>query len=158
MKQLLDEKGNSVWSISPATSVYDALQLMAEKNVGALVVTEGKTVAGIFSERDYARKVTLLGRRSRELSVREIMSTNVIHVALRDSIELCMELMTQKHIRHLPVVEEGALVGLISIGDVVRRVIEDQKSTITHLEDYITGTEIVRSITAVNQSPRALSF
>ncbi len=139
VKQLLDEKGNSVWSISPATSVYDALQMMADKNVGALVVTEGKTLVGIFSERDYARKVALLGRRSRELSVKEIMSSNVIHVARNDSIEHCMALMTQKHIRHLPVVEDGALVGLISIGDVVRRVIEEQQSTISHLEDYITG-------------------
>ncbi len=139
VKQLLDEKGNAVWSTPPATSVYDALQSMAEKNVGALVVTEGQKVVGMFSERDYARKVTLLGRRSRELSVGEIMSSNVIHVALNDSIEHCMELMTHQHIRHLPVVEQGALVGLISIGDVVRRVIEEQKSTISHLEDYITG-------------------
>ena len=139
VKQLLDEKGKSVWSISPAASVYDALQMMSDKNVGALVVTEGPAVVGMFSERDYARKVTLLGRRSRELSVREIMSANVFHVTLRDSIEHCMGLMTQKHIRHLPVVEAGALVGLISIGDVVRRVIEEQQSTINHLEDYITG-------------------
>jgi len=139
VKQLLDEKGTSVWSTSPATSVFDALKLMAEKNVGALVVTDGQKLAGMISERDYARKVALLGRNSRELSVKEIMSTNVIHVSPSDSIEQCMELMTNAHIRHLPVVQNGALLGLISIGDVVRRVIEEQRSTITHLEDYITG-------------------
>jgi len=139
VKQLLDEKGTSVWSTSPATSVFDALKVMAEKNVGALVVTDGQKLAGMISERDYARKVALLGRNSRELSVKEIMSTNVIHVSPSDSIEQCMELMTNAHIRHLPVVQNGALLGLISIGDVVRRVIEEQRSTITHLEDYITG-------------------
>ena len=139
VKQLLDEKGTSVWSTSPATSVFDALKVMAEKNVGALIVTDGQKLAGMISERDYARKVALLGRNSRELSVKEIMSTNVIHVGPSDSIEQCMELMTNAHIRHLPVVQNGALLGLISIGDVVRRVIEEQRSTITHLEDYITG-------------------
>ena len=139
VKQLLDEKGTSVWSTSPATSVFDALKVMAEKNVGALIVTDGQKLAGMISERDYARKVALLGRNSRELSVKEIMSTNVIHVSPSDSIEQCMELMTNAHIRHLPVVQNGALLGLISIGDVVRRVIEEQRSTITHLEDYITG-------------------
>ncbi len=139
VKQLLDEKGKSVWTTSPSTSVYECLQIMAEKNVGALVVTEGKRVVGMFSERDYARKVTLLGRSSRELTVGEIMSTNVIQITTHDSLERCMELMTDQHIRHLPVVDDGALVGLISIGDVVRRVIEEQRSTINSLEDYITG-------------------
>ncbi len=139
VKQLLDEKGLSVWTTSPNASVFDALLAMAEKNVGALVVTEGKNVVGIFSERDYARKVTLLGRRSRELAVADVMSTNVVHVSPHDSVEHCMELMTDKRIRHLPVLEDNALVGIISIGDVVRRFIEEQRSTITHLEDYITG-------------------
>ncbi|MGA9119557.1 MAG: CBS domain-containing protein [Bacteroidota bacterium] len=139
VQQLLDEKGRSVWTTSPATSVYDVLGIMAEKNVGAIVVAEGGRVVGMFSERDYARKVTLLGRRSRELSVGEIMSPGVIHVTLRHTIDQCMQIMTEKHIRHLPVVEEGKLEGLISIGDVVRCVIEDQRSTINHLEDYITG-------------------
>ena len=139
VKQLLDEKGRSVWTTSPSTSVYECLQIMAEKNVGALVVTEGKRVAGMFSERDYARKVTLLGRSSRELTVGEIMSAHVIQITTHDSLERCMELMTDQHIRHLPVVDDGVLVGLISIGDVVRRVIEEQRSTIHSLEDYITG-------------------
>ncbi len=139
VKQLLEEKGSTVWSTSPVTSVYDALQMMAEKNVGALVVTEGNTVVGMFSERDYARKVALLGRRSRDLSVREIMSADVISISPQDPLERCMELMTNQHIRHLPVIANGRLLGLVSIGDVVRRVIEEQQSTITHLEDYITG-------------------
>lgn len=139
VKQLLDEKGRAVWTTSPSKSVYESLQIMAEKNVGALVVTEGKHIVGMFSERDYARKVTLLGRSSRELTVGEIMSPEVYYVSTHDSIDRCMELMTDQRVRHLPVVDEGTLVGLISIGDVVRRVIEEQRSTINDLEDYITG-------------------
>jgi len=139
VKQLLDEKGKNVWTTSPSTSVYDALVMMAEKNVGALVVMEDTKVAGIISERDYARKVVLQGRRSRELAVAEVMSTSVIHITPLDSIEICMELMTDQHIRHLPVIENNTLIGLISIGDVVRCVFEEQRSTISHLEGYITG-------------------
>jgi CBS domain-containing protein len=139
VQQLLNEKGKAIWTTSPNTSVFDALGVMAEKNVGALVVVEADRVVGMFSERDYARKVTLQGRHSRELSVGDIMSKDVIHITPNQTIEQCMQMMTEKHVRHLPVIDASRLVGLISIGDVVRGVIEEQRSTITHLEDYITG-------------------
>ncbi len=139
VKQLLDAKGRAVWSTAPAASVFEALQQMAEHNVGALVVMNGKALAGIFSERDYARKVVLMGKSSRELKVSDIMSTHVITVTPGQSIEECMQLMTDRRIRHLPVLDEGAVVGLVSIGDIVRSIIEDQRSTIHNLEDYITG-------------------
>ena len=139
VRQLLQSKGDTVWSTTPETSVYDALKLMAEKNVGALIVLEDERLAGIFSERDYARKVILKGKSSRELSVSEVMTSDVISVRPDQSIVDCMELMTEKRIRHLPVLEAGQLVGVISIGDVVKSVISEQKETITHLEEYITG-------------------
>ncbi len=139
VRQLLQSKGDTVWSTTPETSVYDALKLMAEKNVGALIVVEGGRLTGIFSERDYARKVILKGKSSRKLAVSEVMTSDVISVRPDQSIVDCMELMTEKRIRHLPVLEAGDLVGVISIGDVVKSVISEQKETITHLEDYITG-------------------
>ncbi len=139
VKQLLDAKGRTIWSTAPTASVFEALQQMAEHNVGALVVMDGKALVGIFSERDYARKVVLMGKSSRELKVSDIMSTHVITVTPRQSIEECMQLMTDRRIRHLPVLEEGSVAGLVSIGDIVRSIIEDQRSTIHHLEDYITG-------------------
>jgi CBS domain-containing protein len=139
VRQLLQAKGNSIWSAAPGTSVYDALKLMADKNIGALLVLEGERLAGIFSERDYARKVILKGKTSRELSVSEIMTTDVVSVRPDQTIVDCMELMTERHIRHLPVLDAGRVVGLISIGDVVKNIISDQKDTINHLEDYITG-------------------
>lgn len=139
VRQLLDAKGRMIWSTAPTASVFEALQQMAEHNVGALIVMEGKGVAGIFSERDYARKVVLMGRSSREMKVSDIMSTQVITVTPAQSIEECMKLMTDHRIRHLPVVEEGSVAGLVSIGDIVRSIIEDQRSTIHYLEDYITG-------------------
>lgn len=139
IRQLLQSKGTGVWSTTPGTTVYDALKLMADKNIGALVVLEGERLAGIFSERDYARKVILRGRTSRELSVSDIMTTDVVSVRPDQTIVDCMELMTNRRIRHLPVLDAGTVVGVISIGDVVKSIISAQKDTITHLEDYITG-------------------
>ncbi len=139
VRQLLQSKGTHIWSTTPGTSVYDALQLMADRNVGALVVIDGERLAGIFSERDYARKVILKGKTSHELSVSEIMTTDVVSVRPDQTIVDCMELMTERRIRHLPVLDAGRVVGIISIGDVVKSIISNQKDTITHLEEYITG-------------------
>lgn len=137
---LIQQKGKQVWSVTPETTVYDALRLLAEKNIGALVVLRGKSVVGIFSERDYARKVILKGKSSKDTTVEEIMTGDVHYVNLNHSIEECMALMTDKRVRHLPVLEGENLLGLISIGDVVKGVISEQKDTIQQLENYITGT------------------
>ncbi len=138
-------KGTAVWSIDADASVYEALQLMAEKNLGALVVLEDGKLAGIVSERDYARKVILLDRESRETKVREIMTSDLITVSPADSVVECMELMTEHRIRHLPVVEDGALGGVVSIGDAVKGVIAEQEALIIQLEQYITSSESARS-------------
>ncbi len=137
VSELLQAKGHEVWSVTPDTSVYDSLKLMADKNVGALLVLDADKVVGVFSERDYARKVILKGKSSKELSVEEIMSAEVVSVNPSQSIEECMALMTNKRIRHLPVLEGNRLVGIISIGDVVKATISEQEVTITHLEHYI---------------------
>jgi CBS domain-containing protein len=139
VNDILRIKGHAVWSTTPDATVYEALKAMAEKNVGALVVLDADTVVGIVSERDYARKVVLHGRSSREIQVREIMTTEVYYVRLEQNIQECMAQMTEKRVRHLPALENGQLVGVISIGDVVKAVIADHESTIKHLEDYITG-------------------
>jgi CBS domain-containing protein len=139
VKDILRIKGHDVWSTTPDATVYQALQTMAEKNVGALVVLDADTVVGIMSERDYARKVILHGRSSREIPVREIMTTKVYYVRPEQNIEDCMALMTDKRVRHLPALENDQLVGVISIGDVVKALIAEHESTIKHLEDYITG-------------------
>jgi CBS domain-containing protein len=139
LKQLLQVKGQEVWSTTPDTTVYDALKLMADKNVGALVLLEEGKLAGIFSERDYARKVILRGKSSKETSVREIMTEKVIYVRPEQTVDECMKLMTEKHIRHLPVLDGDRVVGVISIGDVVKEIIAEQESTIQHLENYIKG-------------------
>jgi CBS domain-containing protein len=139
VEQILRGKADVIWSTTPDTSVFDALQLMAEKNVGALLVLEGGTLTGIFSERDYARKVILKGKSSRDIPVSEIMTTKVFHVLPSHTIEECMQVMTDKHIRHLPVIDAEKLIGLISIGDVVKGIISEQRETINHLEEYITG-------------------
>jgi len=139
VRHLLQEKGNRVWTISPQASVYDALELMADKNLGALVVTEGGGVVGIFTERDYARKVVLKGKTSKTATVSELMTPDVLYVGLDDTMENCMALMTEHRTRHLPVLEDGKLAGLVSIGDVVKAVISAHEFTIRELERYITG-------------------
>ncbi len=139
VQEVLQAKGHDVWSVDAGASVYEALQLMAEKNIGAVLVVEGDKPAGIMTERDYARKVILLDRHSRETPVRDIMVWNPVCVEPRQSIENCMKIMTAKRFRHLPVTADGRLVGMISIGDVVKAVISDQQYTIEQLEHYITG-------------------
>jgi CBS domain-containing protein len=139
VKQLLQAKGYDVWSTTPDASVYDALKLMADKEVGALVVLEEGKLVGIISERDYARKVILKGKRSIDTPVREIMATKVISVRPDQAIEECMARMTDKHVRHLPVLEDNQLIGIISIGDVVKAIISQQEFMIEQLERYIGG-------------------
>ena len=139
VKQILDQKGYAVFTISPDAKVLDALKLMAEKQVGALIVFENDDVVGMISERDYARKIALLGRQSAETAVRDIMTSQVYGVHPDTTAEECMALMTDKRIRHLPVCREGKLSGVISIGDVVKAVMTQQKGTIENLENYIMG-------------------
>lgn len=139
VKQILDGKGYSIWTIPPDAKVLDALKLMAEKGIGALIVFENDDVVGIMSERDYARKIALLGRHSYDTSVRDIMTTQLYGVHLDTTADECMALMTDKHIRHLPVCREGKLIGVISIGDVVKAIMDQQKVTIENLENYIMG-------------------
>ena len=140
VRHILEAKGTEVHTIGPSASVRDALELMADKDVGALVVTEGEErIVGLLSERDYARKVILLGRFSKDTPVRDIMTAEVICVSPEQSVDTCMGLMTQKHFRHLPVVVDERLAGLISIGDVVKAVIDEHKFEIEQLEHYIAG-------------------
>ena len=139
VRQVLKDKGYAVETITPQASVYEALQKMANREVGALVVFDGGEICGLFSERDYARKVVLQGRLSKDTQVQEIMTRRVITVEPQQTVEACMVLMTDKHIRHLPVVEDGRLIGIVSIGDIVKAVIEAQRLTIEELETYITG-------------------
>jgi CBS domain-containing protein len=137
--EILKTKGSDVWTVSSDSTVYDALQAMADKNVGALLVIDGDRLVGIFSERDYARKIILHGKASKDTLVKEIMSAEVFWVRPDQTLEDCMQLMTDKRIRHLPVLDEGRLVGVISIGDVVKAIISEQKFAIEQLEEYITG-------------------
>jgi CBS domain-containing protein len=139
VRQLLEAKGYDVWSIAPDSSVYDALKLMAEKNVGALVVLEGEKLVGIISERDYARKVILKGKSSMATPVSEIMTSKVVYVRPENTLGECMVQMTDKHIRHLPVVVDDRVIGIISIGDVVKTTISEQELLIQQLESYIAG-------------------
>ena len=138
--QILREKGPGYWSVPPEATVFAALELMAEKNVGALLVMEGDHLAGIFSERDYARKVALAGKSSKDTPVREVMTAKVVCARLAHSIEECMALMSDKRIRHLPVIEGNQVVGVLSIGDVVKGLLSEQTFVISQLEHYITGT------------------
>jgi CBS domain-containing protein len=137
VKRILDEKGHDIYAVSPNTLVYDALKLMRDKDIGALLVLEGGKLAGIFSERDYARKVILQGKSSLETMVSEIMTPHVLYASPEQTNEQCMALMTARHVRHLPILDQGELVGMISIGDLVRSIINEQKDTITQLEHYI---------------------
>ncbi len=140
VKNILEAKGNATFTITPGTSVYHALELMVEKNVSALLVMENDELAGIFTERDYARKVVLKGKSSKETPIGEIMTKELITVSPDSTIDECMQLMTGKYIRHLPVVNNNKLAGIISIGDVVRCIIQEQKSIIGHMEQYIAGS------------------
>jgi CBS domain-containing protein len=136
---ILNQKSGDIWSISPDETVYDAIKLMAEKNIGALLVIEAERLVGILSERDYTRKVMLRGKRSRETMVREIMSTDLKTVDPKESVDDCLRFMTEKRVRHLPVVAGESLRGVISIGDLVKHVISVQSATLEHLERYISG-------------------
>ena len=137
--QLLGDKGREIWSVGPDATVYAAIELMAEKGVGALIVIDNNSPVGILSERDYARKVILQGRSSRDTAVREIMTSRLIHTSPDRDVEECMNLMTRNKIRHLPVMDGKCLVGVVSIGDLVKATISEQKSTIEYLERYING-------------------
>jgi CBS domain-containing protein len=134
---ILKNKSGAIWSIAPDATVYDALALMAEKEVGALLVLSAGMLVGIISERDYARKIILQGRGSRDTTVQEIMTGTMFTVTPEDTIDECMRVVTRHHVRHLPVLDQGKLVGLISIGDLVNAIISEQARTIDHLHTYI---------------------
>ncbi|PIF32801.1 CBS domain protein [Flavobacterium sp. 9] len=138
VNQILNAKGKNVYSVLSTTTVYEALKVMGEKNIGAILVIDGTDLKGILSERDYARKIVLKDKSSKETFVHEIMESTVFSVNLSNNIEDCMELMSTKRIRHLPVLEDGIVVGIISISDVVKAIIEIQKDTINHLNSYIS--------------------
>ena len=138
--QILKSKADqTIHTITPAASVFDAVKLMAEKNIGALVVIEGGKIVGLFTERDYARKIVLMARSSKETPVREVMTSQVMTVRTDQTSETCMALMTENRLRHLPVMDKGKMIGLVSIGDLVKDVISEQKFIIQQLEHYIAG-------------------
>ncbi len=139
LREIIKRKGDEIWSVTPDSTVYDALSLMAEKSIGAVLVIGDNALKGIMSERDYARKIILKGRSSKEVLVEEIMSKKVVYVDIITDIEACMALMIDKRIRHLPVYENDKLTGIISIGDVVKALIDEKEIVISELENYITG-------------------
>jgi len=139
VKAILADKGNDIWSIGPDATVYDAIYLLAEKEIGALLVLEGDALVGVISERDYARNIILKDKSSRGTLVRDIMTTEVITTGPEESVGECMTLMTRKRVRHMPVLRDGKIIGVLSIGDLVRAVIAEQQSTIVDLEKYISG-------------------
>ncbi|MFV7234317.1 CBS domain-containing protein [Flavobacterium sp. ZB4R12] len=141
VNQILDVKGKEVHSILSTITVYEALRIMGEKNVGALLIIEDNILKGVLSERDYARKIALKNKSSKETFVHEIMDRDVVTVKPTDNLDYCMDLMTTKRIRHLPVLSDGQVIGIVSIGDVVKAIIDIQKNTIDHLDSYITGTK-----------------
>lgn len=138
VSDILSSKGSNIYSVSENITVYEALKIMGEKNIGALLVMDDQRLEGIISERDYARKIVLKGKSSQETTVKEIMTKEVITVLPEDDIEKCMGLMSGRHIRHLPVMKEDKVLGVISITDVVTAIIELQKNTISHLQNYIS--------------------
>jgi len=139
VRELVEQKGAAVWSVRPDVTVFETLQLMAEKEIGAVLVFEGERLAGMFSERDYARQVILKGKASKDTRVVEVMTHRVTYVRPEQTVEDCMALMTDKHVRHLPVLDAGKVVGVISIGDVVKAVISEKQFIIEQLENYITS-------------------
>lgn len=139
VKDILAVKGQAIYSIAPDASVYDAMKQMADKEIGALLVMEGDRLVGVISERDYARKVILLGRSSRSTQVKEIMTGHVLYAQPQQNIDECMAIMTEKRVRHLPVLDAGKVIGVISIGDLVKSIITEQKFIIEQLEKYITS-------------------
>lgn len=139
VKHLLDAKGRNVIAISPDSSVFEAIKIMADKSIGSLVVMEDEKLAGIVTERDYARKVIVKGRSSKSTWVAEIMTTDVVTTSSAETVDKCMAVMTELRIRHLPVLEDNRVIGMISIGDLVQAIIADQKEEIEHLEHYISG-------------------
>jgi CBS domain-containing protein len=139
ISEILNNKGSHVWTISPNATVFDAIQMMADKNIGAILVTEGDKLIGIISERDYTRKVALKGKMSKQTAVHEILSGQVFTVTPDHTVEQCMHLMTENRVRHLPVLEEGRMVGIVSIGDLVNWIISTQTTTIEQLQTYIAG-------------------
>jgi len=134
---ILEKKPKAVFSVTANTSVYAALQLMMDKNISALLIMDGEKLQGVFTERDYARKIVLQGRTSKDTVIGDVMTKNPVTVVPSESVEKCMTLMTENHFRHLPVAENGTVIGMISIGDILKHVIEDQKNTIDHLQSYI---------------------
>ncbi len=143
VSSILQYKGHDVWSVSPDESVFQAISLMADKGIGALVVIEGETLVGIISERDYARKVALKGKTSKDTPVRDIMTSPVVFVSPNQTVDECMRIVTAKRIRHLPVVQNEKVVGVVSIGDLVQRVISTQGEIIQYLQEYIVGRNSV---------------
>ncbi len=137
--QLLKTKGNEIWSIAPQATVYEALQIMSEKDVGSLLVVQKGDVVGIFSERDYARKLILKGKFSKDTPVAELMTREVLYVRPESSIEDCMALMTAKSVRHLPILRNERLIGIVTLGDVVKQIISEQEFIIEQLENYVSG-------------------
>ena len=141
VNQILNAKGKNVYSVLSTTTVYEALKVMGERNVGAVLIIEDNVLKGVLSERDYARKIALKNKSSKETFVHEIMERDVITVKPTDNLDYCMELMTTKRIRHLPVLSDAKIIGIISIGDVVKAIIEMQKNTINYLDSYISGSK-----------------
>ncbi len=139
VSEILSYKGNAAWSISPDATVFEAVQMMADKNVGALLVIENDKLVGIISERDYTRKVALKGKHSRTTAVREVLSSQVVHVTPAHTVQECLRLMTDHHFRHLPVLDGDRIAGIVSIGDLVNWIISAQSATISQLQTYITG-------------------
>jgi CBS domain-containing protein len=142
VNQILSTKGNEVHSIVSTITVYEALKVMGEKNIGAVLIIEDNVLKGVLSERDYARKIVLKDKSSKKTYVNEIMEKEVFTVKPSDNLDYCMELMTARRIRHLPVVENDSIIGIVSIGDVVKAIIEVQKETIQHLDSYISGSKV----------------
>ena len=138
--QLLNTKGDQIWSVEPKATIFEALEIMSEKGIGALLVMEDGKLTGIFSERDYARKVILKGKSSKETPVGELMTKKVFYIDPQKTTNDCMAMMTAKRIRHVPVIEDNQVMGIVTIGDVVNQIISEQEVTINHLENYITGS------------------